>query len=96
PRRTVETELGWGPELVAARTSAATARAVPTEKCGNSSLHTREVWQFKLAHQRGVRQFKLAHQTEWRQQAASAVCCGDINAIPEFSESLRHPIRQED
>ncbi len=39
---------------------------------------------------------KFAHQTEWRQQAASAVCCGDINAIPEYSESLRRPIRQED
>ncbi|MFN9902876.1 MAG: hypothetical protein ACK55Z_29675, partial [bacterium] len=91
-------------------------QACTLEECGNSSLHTREVWQFKFAHQRperrgnssctsercgnsslhtrGVRQFKFAHQTEWRQQAASAVCCGDINAIPEFSESLRRPIRQ--
>jgi hypothetical protein len=38
----------------------------------------------------------FAHHTERRQQAESAVCCGDINAVPEFSESLRCPIRQED
>ena len=38
----------------------------------------------------------FAHQTERRQRAASAVCCGDLNAVPEFSESLRRPIRQED
>ena len=29
-------------------------------------------------------------------EAASAVSCGDLNAVPEFSESLRRPIRQED
>jgi hypothetical protein len=38
----------------------------------------------------------FAHQTERRQRAASAVSCGDFNAVPEFSESLRRPIRQED
>ncbi len=56
------------------------------EECGNQVAHWTE---------RGEA-IKLAHQTEWRQQAASAVCCGDINAIPELSESLRHPISQED
>jgi hypothetical protein len=29
-------------------------QACTQEKCGNSSLHTREVWQFQLAHQRGA------------------------------------------
>ena len=38
----------------------------------------------------------FAHQTEQRQRAASAVSCEDFNAVPEFSESLRRPIRQED
>ena len=38
----------------------------------------------------------FAHQTERRQRAASAVSCGDFNTVPEFSESLRRPIRQED
>jgi len=43
-----------------------------------------------------VRQQGLPTRTSGDNEAASAVSCGDLNAVPEFSESLRRPIRQED
>ncbi|MFO0002210.1 MAG: hypothetical protein ACK559_13845 [bacterium] len=37
----------------------------------------------------------FAHQTERWQRAASAVCCGDINAVPETAKAVDQRRRQE-
>ena len=71
-------------------------QACTPEKCSNSSWHTRTSSSSSLLIRTSSsssllireKQYKPVSQTEWRQQAASAVCCGDINASYHISASL--------